>query len=61
MLFSTQMAKSLCQKKDITGAEEEEETQFTTQNSVIQLQLTKLVSLAIWFGIQHVETYITYS
>lgn len=45
MSSSSQMQKSVSRREDSTGAEEEEETQFTTRSTVIQ---SVLAILAIW-------------
>uniref|UniRef100_A0A4W6EFJ0 Ig-like domain-containing protein n=1 Tax=Lates calcarifer TaxID=8187 RepID=A0A4W6EFJ0_LATCA len=45
MLLFKQLEEPVSHRKDSTDAEEEEETQFTTQSTVTQLALTSLVSL----------------
>lgn len=46
-MFPTQTDLLLSQREVCTGAEEEGETQSTTQNTVNQSALTKLVSICI--------------
>ena len=55
MLFSNQLDKSVSHREDSTGAEDGEETQFTTQSTVIQSGSKQLVSLTMRFVTHNVE------